>query len=884
MQKALFFEKITKQSNMRYILSLVAIVLCISTALVAQEVNPMASDFAQLNYSDAKTYTIAQVNVKGAERRDDNAIKSITKLREGNMITIPGPAISKAVKELWKLRLFSDVQILMDKVVEDSVYLTVLLQEQPILAAYNFVDIKKTTRDKLTERLDGTFRIGGIVSDNDKEVGTRVIKDYYIDKGYLDADVKITSIENQKKENSIILQVEVDKKERVKIDDIVFIGNEAFSDRKLRRKMKGTKRKGTLFKKSKYIKEKYDEDKKNLIAYYAKNGYSDARITNDSIWRGDDGLVHMAITIDEGQQYKYGKITWKGNSLYTDEQLGAVLGMNAGQVVNPEELAQRIQFSPDGQDVSALYMDKGYLFFNIQPTQVAVRGDSIDIEMRIYEGPQATIDRVIIEGNDRTNEHVIRRVLRTRPGDKFSRSALVRSQREIMNLGYFDAENLGIDNPVNYERGTVDIKYTVVETPSDQLELSAGYGAFNGLIGTLGVTFNNFSIQNIRDRSSWSPLPTGDGQRFTVRLQSNSRFFRSYNMSFTEPWLGGKKPNALSVGFAKTAQDFSFSGSGKLTITNLYAGLGTSLRWPDDFFTSSTTVNYKNLDLQDFVSSFSVSNGVFKDFNINQVLSRSSVASPLYPMGGSRISLSIQFTPPYSLFRSDNFWEYTEQEKDALVQEEIAKIGRRAAESFDADAFISQKEDGRKFEFLEYHKWRVDAEWYYNIVDKLVFMTSAKMGYLGKYNSDIGDIPFERFIVGGDGLSNQTIGIQGSDIIALRGYESSDISPNNANRSGGDIIFNKFTAELRYPLSTNPNSTIYAHIFAQGGNQWDSISDYNPFDLKRSVGAGVRVFLPMFGLLGFDYGFGLDKTVPGESRRNLGSLGKFSIVLGFEPD
>lgn len=880
--KGRFFESLYNLTSMKQVISLL-VIMSLTVVLYGQKSNEYAPGFAELDYSDKKIYHIAQVNVTGAERRDDNAIKSITRLREGNTIQIPSDDLTRAVSELWKLRLFSDVSILLDSLVMDSVYLTIALREQPTLSGYNFVDIKKVQQDKLIDSFGETFRIGGIVSDNDKIVGADKIRQYYVEKGFFDAKVDMEAVKDTLKENSIVLKILVDKGEKIKIENIDFVGNVAYSDKKLRKQLKDTKQKGTFLKKSKYDSDKYKEDQKKLLAFYMREGYGDAAITSDSLWRNENGNLNLTVKVDEGPQYKYGNITWKGNSIYTSEQLSAVLGIGRGEVFNPEELSKRLEFSLDGRDISSLYMDKGYLFFNIDPKQVSIRKDTIDMEMRIYEGPQATIDRVVIKGNDRTHENVIRRVLRTKPGEKFSRSDIVRSQREITNLGYFDPEDLDIATPVNYERGTVDIEYTVVERPSDQLELSAGYGGFEGLIGTLGVTFNNFSLQNIRKKSSWSPLPTGDGQRLSLRIQSNSRFFQSYNFSLTEPWLGGKKPNSFTVGGAASSFDNSSIGAGKLSITRLFAGLGTALKFPDDFFTSTSTVNLETIKLEDYSNQFLVNNGTFKNFNISQTFSRSSIANPMFPMGGSRLSLSIQFTPPYSLFRGDDFWQLTEEEKTTAILAELATLGVRASENFDSEGFITDIEEANRFEFLEYHKWRFDAEWYYNIAAKLVFMTSAKMGYLGKYNDNIGDVPFERFQLGGDGLSNQSASIQGTDILALRGYEEEDVAPDN-NITGGGTIFNKFTAELRYPLSTNPNSTIYTTLFFQAGNQWNSFDDYNPFDLKRSVGVGLRVFLPMFGLLGFDYGFGLDKTISGEPDPGLGSLGKFSIVLGFEPD
>ncbi len=874
-----------------YLLPLIVVFAC---SLHAQEVaDDMAEGFAKLDYSNPKKYGIAKVDVNGTESRDKNAIRSITGLKPGISVTIPSPDLANGIKKLWNLGIFSDVSLVLDSLSEDSVYLTIELVEQPILSQIIFKDVNKTKKDKLKEQLGESLRVGGIPTFNNKKVAQNKITQYYIDKGYLDADVRILEYPDSTKLNSVILVFEMDKRDRVKIDNVVFDGNEALSDRKLRKLLKGTKKKGTFLKKSKFIEKDFEEDKKNLLRHYSKLGYSDAQIVSDSFWRDEKGLVNLKINLNEGAQYKYGTITWKGNSIYTEDQLAGVLGINRGDIFNPEELNERLEFSLDGRDISSLYMDNGYLFFNIDPMQVAIRKDTIDVEMRIYEGPQATIDRVTIKGNTRTHDHVVRRVLRTKPGEKFSRSQIVRSQREITNLGYFDPETITMNTPVNYERGTVDIEYIMEERPSDQLELSAGYGGFQGLIGTLGVTFNNFSVQNIRRKAAWSPLPTGDGQRLSLRLQSNGRFYKSFNFSFTEPWLGGKKPNAFTVGAATSAFDNSTIGRGKLSINRFFVGLGTQLKFPDDFFVSSTTFNIENINLDNYINQFLVSDGNFKNFNISQTISRSSISNPMFPMSGSRIALTVKFTPPYSLFRKDNFWQLTDSEINDLHRDKLLEKGIRGREIYytqpfagnltEAEFNVMEAEESRRFSWLEYHKWRFDAEWYFNPIGKLVFMTSAKMGYLGNYNGNVGDVPFERFELGGDGLSNQNIGITGTDIIALRGYEPIDIDP-NGRRNGGGIIFNKFTAELRYPLSTNPNSTIYTTLFLQGGNQWNSFDDYNPFDLKRSVGIGLRVFLPMFGLLGFDYGFGLDKSIQDASNPSLGQLGKFSIILGFEPD
>lgn len=843
------------------------------------------------DYSEKKDYNIAEIKITGAVNRDRNAIKSIAGIREGKEITIPGDDIPNAIKALWKLKLFEDVQIVQEKVEDDLIFLEIILVERPTLSRYSIRGEKKNKHSDLTEIIDKILLKGSIVTDDLKSLAVDKLETQYQESGFLDAKVKIKEVKDELKDNAVRLVFEVDKGARVKVSDIVIIGNRKFSDRKLKRKMKDTKEIGTIFKKSKYVQDDYELDKDNIIAHYNKHGYRDASIVSDTVIRRSDGNLMVFLTVDEGEQYYFKDIKWKGNSKYTDEQLSTVLGIKSGDVYNPEVLEQQLSFSMDGRDVSSLYLDDGYLFFRPDPVEVAVTDNAIDMEIQIYEGPQATIETVTISGNDRTHDHVVRRELRTKPGNKFSRSDIIRSQRSLMNLGYFNPENMNINPLPNQQNGTVDISYDLEERPSDQLELSAGYGgAASGLIGTLGMTFNNFSIKNIKDKSTWSPLPQGDGQKLSVRAQSNSRFFRSYNASFTEPWLGGKKPTSFTVGAVHSAFDQEISGAGKLKITRLFAGIGTQLKWPDDFFSINTTLTTEWIDLNQYQfgrffvnengSNLNITDGNFKNFSINQSITRSSVADPIYPRRGSRVSLSVQFTPPYSIFRSDNTdFDPTPEEADACIQELRRRRGPgNPPSAFEESNLLAVKRQSNKFNYLEYHKWRFNAEWYFNLVDKFVLMTNVKLGFLGSYNSDIGISPFERFEIGGDGLNNQSVGITGKDILSLRGYQLTDL-PENDN--GGAAVFDKFTVELRYPLSTNPSSAIYMHTFVQGGNSWSAFKEFNPFDLKRSAGFGVRVFLPMFGLLGFDYGWGFDKD---PNLPTFGGYGQFNIILGFEPE
>lgn len=858
---------------------------------VATQAHSQVEPYSTYDYSDKRTFNIGGIEIDGASTRDPNAIKSIASLREGKQITIPGDEIPKAVKALLRLGLFEDVRIIQTDLKGDLIFLKIILVDRPTLSRYSIKGEGKNKHSDLTDIIDNTINKGSIVTEDLKNLLKIKLEEHYVEKGFLDAEVSIKERKDEVKENSVRLIFEIDKKDRVKINNITILNNTKFTDAKLKRKLKETKVKGTLFKKSKFVSDDYEEDKKNLIRHYNKLGYRDARIISDTTWRSFNGDLNIEIALEEGTQYYFRNITWKGNSKYTDEYLATVLGISKGDIYDPELLETRLSFSQDGRDISSLYLDDGYLFFSTDPVEVAIVGDSIDMEMQIYEGAQATIANVNITGNDRTHEHVVRRELRTKPGDKFSRSAIIRSQRSVSNLGYFNPETMDIQTPVNQQNGTVDINWGLEERPSDQLELSAGYGgAVSGLIGTLGITFNNFSLKNIKDKSTWSPLPQGDGQKLSVRAQSNSRFFKSYNVSFTEPWLGGKRPTSFTVGAVHSAYDQEFFGRGLLKITRGFVGLGTQLKWPDDFFSVNTTLSFEKILLKDYLNIFfvedpstiggfrNIATGSFKNFSLNTTFSRSSVAEPIYPRRGSRISFSVQLTPPYSLFKSDNFWLLSDDEKAAAIVEENRRRGSGDIMTpSQEDDHIASIEQANKFEFLEYHKWRFNGEWYFNVTGKFVIATNIKLGFLGKYNSEIGLSPFERFEVGGDGLSNQTSGITGKDIISLRGYEVTDLEQNNI---GGGAIFDKFTVELRYPLSLNPSSSIYLHTFVQGGNTWNRFSDFNPFDIKRSAGLGLRVFLPMFGLLGFDYGWGFDKNL----NVSQGSYGQFNIILGFEPE
>lgn len=838
----------------------ILVILCSLFVVMMAKAQTTTDTLPVFEYDKPKDYEVGGIKVIGANFSDDNAIISISGLKIGDKVRIPGGEIPKAIKALWKLRLFTNVEILQEKTVGDVIFLNIVVQERPRLSSYTYRGVKKSYHDDLNTQINKHILKGGIVTENVKVNAAKEIEKFFADKGFLDAAVNVIEQPDSSRANAVILVFDTDIKDKIRIEDIRFTGNKNITDKKLLKQLKKTKEKKKLFAASKFIKKEYENDKSNILKYYNKNGYRDSRILGDSTWRDKDGNLIVKIDINEGNRYYFRNITWKGNSIYDTQTLGTVLGIAKGDVYNQELLQTRLSFSQDGRDVSSLYMDNGYLFFQADPVEVAVAEDSIDLEVRIFEGPQATIDRVTIEGNDRTHEHVIRRELRTLPGEKFSRTQIIRSQREITNLGYFNPEALDINTPVNPDRGTVDIVYKVEEKPSDQLELSAGWGGASRVIGTLGVSFNNFSLRNIFHREAWHPLPQGDGQRLSIRGQTNGTFYQSYNISFTEPWLGGKRPNSLTVGGFYNR--FNYGSSGKLNITQGSVTFGTRLKWPDDNFVASTTLNLQTLTLNNWISGnafrtddgTNVTSGSYNNFSIRQTIARSTVNDPIFPRDGSRISLTMQFTPPYSLFNKDK---------------KYADLGAE-----------------ERFRWLEYHKWRFDAEWYTPIVGKLTLKASAKIGLLGYYNKDIGTSPFERFQLGGDGINNQQFGFAGVDIISLRGYDVVQIENNReditnaSSRTSATPVFDKYTLELRYPISLNPSSTIYVHAFAQGGNAWKQIRDFSPFDLKRSTGIGLRVFLPMFGVLGFDYGIGFDKPGP----RTLQNLGDFNIVLGFEPE
>lgn len=813
---------------------------------------------------EGERYEVGEVTIVGSEHTDPKALKVVAGIKEGGKLNLPDD-VQEAFNNLWELNLFSDIQIVQRKIIDKVIFLEIRVTEKPRLTRFDFVGIKKSQEDDLKEAVEPFLVKGGIVTQSATTKASSAIKRYYTEKGFLDAEVEMVQVKEEKLENGVQLKINVDRGSKVKIQDINFKGNTLVSDRKLRKQLEDTKTKRKLFSSSKWIKRKYEDDKKKIITYYQSLGFRDARILSDKISREADGDMVIDIEVEEGNQYYIRQIGWKGNTLYSTDQLSRVLGMKKGDIYNLEELTKRLSFSLDGNDVSALYMDDGYLFFSANPIETAVDQDSVDIEIRIFEGPQATIDKVVITGNDRTHEHVIRRELTTLPGQKFSRSDIIRSQRKVLALGYFNQETMGINTPVNEQRGTVDIEYDVEEQSSDQLELSAGYqpadqyyGTSGGLIGTLGLTFNNFSLRNIFNKEAWHPLPTGDGQKLSVRAQSNGNYYQSYNFSFTEPWMGGKRPNSFTLAAYHTKYSSVLQISQYLTMSQLTLGLGSPLKWPDENFIINNTLNYQKININNYGSVFrlldgtSVSNGEYNNVYLETTFARSTIYEPIFPTEGATFSLAIQLTPPYSLLNDKTYAGLEPQDK---------------------------------YKWVEYHKWNVKAEWYRQVFGKFVVKASAKLGFVGHYNSEIGDSPFERFDFGAEPLSSNYV-ITGQDRVNMRGYESSNFPAVTRDGSTitGSSVYNKYTLELRYPFSLNPSSTIYALAFLEGGNAFNSFTAFNPFNIKRSTGLGLRVFLPMFGLIGFDYGIGWDKPNLQATDAKFTDFGKFQILLGFEPE
>ena len=792
--------------------------LLISSSISAQ-IN-LRNSIENVSYEKPVEYEIAGITIQGITNLDKNAIITLSGLTVGDKIMIPGEEISKAITKLWAQNLFADIQIQVSKILGTNIFLDIVLQELPRLSKFGFKGGSKSEVEKIREKVE--LVRGKIVNDNLINNTKHVVKEYFTEKGFLNANVSITQITDTAEVANVILEINIDKGEKIKINEINFKGVTKFKIKKLKRQLKDTKEKSffRIFKTSKFLDEAFEADLQSIVALYNEKGYRDARIVKKEIVNDSDKLISINLTIEEGLQYHFRDISWLGNTKYDSDYLDQLLGINSGDIYDQKMMNDRLQMSMSGTDISSLYMDDGYLFFNIDPIEILAEKDSIDFEIRIYEGKQATINKVSVTGNTKTNDHVIMREIRTKPGELFRRSDVIRSQEEINRLNYFNPQTLGVTPKPDPQTGNVDIEYTVEEKPSDQIELQGGWGA-GRVVGTFGLTFNNFSLRNFFNKETWSPLPSGDGQRISLRASSNGSFFQNYSFSFTEPWLGGNKPNSLSFTIYQSIQNYSTpTVENRMDITGVNLGLGKRLRWPDDYFSTNQSISFQQYKLTNRQLVPGFSNGTSKNITFKSVVSRSSIFDPIFPKAGSQFTLTGHFTPPYSLFNDKDY---------------------------------GSMELAEKYEWLEYFKVKFSSTWYTNPFANLVIKANSEFGFLNSYNKDVGLPPFERFYVGGDGLTG--FAMDGREVIGLRGYANQTVSQ---HLTAGGSIYSKYYLEMRYPLSLDPSATVYATAFAEAGNAWDSFDKFNPFEVKRSLGFGIRIFMPMFGLLGVDFGHGYD--------------------------
>ncbi len=824
--------------------------LLLATALVAFPTHAQQSPGAGTG-EEPRKYTLGGITVSGAKSTDPNTLIGLSGLRIGDQISIPGEEIGKAIRKIWNQGILADVSVSIARTEGDKIFLDFSVRERPRLSKFNFTGISKGQSEDLEKKIK--LIRGKVVTDALLSNTRSQVRKFYVNKGFLDTKVVIRQVADSALSNSVALKIDVDKGSKVRIHDISFIGDKAFKDSKLRKQFKKTKaRKPYKFlTPGKFQRTEYEDDKKKLVDFYNNEGYRDASIVSDTLVRDDKGLA-LTIKVDAGPKYYFRNISWTGNYLYDSKTLSSVLGIKKGTPYSKETLDKRLSYNPTGQDVTSLYMNDGYLFFQIDPVETKVQGDSIDIEMRISEGVQARVKDINITGNTKTSDHVLRRTLRTLPGDKFNRELLIRSQREIATLGYFDPEKIGINPVPNQNDGTVDINYTVVEKPSDQITLSGGWGGYAGFIGTVGLVFNNFSLRKAGDWRNWTPVPGGDGQRLALNVQANGFQYQAYSLSFTEPWLGGRRQNSLSVSLNRSVSRianggvFDVSNAGSLSVNTVTVGLGRQLRVPDDYFTLSNSISYSQYKTKDYpYLSVIAANGTFNNVTINTTLARNSIDNPTYTRRGSSLSLSVSATPPYSIFPgahpSENQW-------------------------------------------VELHKWMFDASWFTPIVGKLVLNTRAHFGFIGSYGGrSVG--PFERFKMGGAGLGYGGGGsfLVGTEYIGLRGYDDPNaayaIPTAQQNQSGG-LAYNKYVVEMRYPVSLNPAATVYVLSYAEAGNAVNSYQEYNPYKLYRSAGFGARIFMSAFGLLGFDYGRAFDRVTPIPGTNTAQDFNHFHFIIG----
>lgn len=854
-------------------------ILTFFLVLFTSQVFSQSKDYEVIDYTSSDQYYIQNIEVTGVKYLDKEILSNLSGLRVGQRITIPGEQITKAINNLWSQGLFSDVNIYAQDFRGDSITLNIELQELPRLSDFKIKGIKQRHIKDIKEDLaleQGNQLTESVVNDI-KEA----IKEYFYDKKYLNTEIDIKKVDDTARVNRVKLIADVSKHKKVKIKDIVFEGNKMFSDRDLRKAMEHTHKKNwNIFQGSKFIPEKYEEDKKKVIQKYRSNGYRDAEILGDTVYDVSDRRIMIRIKVHEGDQYYFRDISWTGNTRYPSEVLSSQLKIEKGDPFDRSLLNKRINMEKDA--VGNLYLDRGYLFFNAQPVITNIENDSIDVQIRINEGKQARLNEIIINGNTKTNEEVIRRELRTKPGDLFNKSAIQRSQRELAQLGHFDPEKMGIEpTNINQSRGEVDLEYSVVEKPNDQLEISGGWGA-GMLVGTIGVRFNNFAISRIFDKGAWKPVPTGEGQSLSIRARTNGRYYSNYSISFTEPWLGGKKPNRFSVSLYHSSRTnatiFYKSGDKSFNMTGASVSLQRRLSWPDDYFQMGNALSFKQYTLNDWNNYFIIEDGTSNNLSLTTTFSRNSISQPIYPRRGSKFSLSIEATPPFSLFKEDEWWQISSSRKQQ-IEDNVLDSYDPAQTNASPEALVNQEIqneiNAKKFRWVEYHKWKFKSEWYLKPFESLdlVLATTGEFGYLGYYDKGVGFSPFGSFDLGGDGLSGYNL--YGRETIALRGYENSSLTPIVNGKKAGNI-YEKVNMELRYPISLERQATIYVLGFIEAGNAWYNFEDFDPFYLKRSAGVGVRAFLPMFGKLGIDWGYGFD-DIPG---RPDASGGQFHFVIG----
>ncbi|WP_396211027.1 outer membrane protein assembly factor [Flavobacterium sp.] len=864
-----------------------------------------AQEQERIPFDQGTKYILADIEVIGKISYNQQTVVTFAGLEKGQSVTVPGEEISNAIKKLGKLGLFSEIDFYVNNIAGDSIYLQLNINELPKLSEVKFKGIKKNKTEALIK--DNDLVKGKIVNENLITTTRNYIENKYKKDGYYNTKVNINTVVDTTVINEVKMLVNIDKGEKIKVEKIVFTGNEKITDQKLKKAMKNTKQKLTVgsffqnplrvFKKSKFIKDKYKEDITTIIDKYKEKGYRDARITSDSvIYNKEKKNIAINLNIEEGRKYYFGDIKFLGNTVYPDNGLSRMLGIKKGDVYNGVLLEKRIadKSKPDGDDITNLYQNNGYLFSNINAVETKTVGDSIDFEIRIVEGPIAYFNKITVTGNDKTNDKVIYRELRTKPGQKYSKEELVNTIREIGALGFFDPEAIKPDfKNVDAGAGTVDIEYQVVEKGSSQIELQGGYGG-GGFIGTLGLSFNNFSASNLFKKDAYKPLPMGDGQKVALRLQASS-FFQTYSLSFSEPWFGGRKPVQFSTSLSHSKQFLSngfstIDKSKSFNITSLSVGLAKRLNAPDNYFVFSQGLSFQYYDLNNYNTGlFTFGNGSSRNLAYTIGLSRNNKGTnPIFPTYGSEFSISGKFTPPYSKFNGvdygnlENQIEYKlryaassrlpidvnsvtpngyPQEGDLIKFNEETGFYDKILESdyLSADADRG-KVDQKKFNWLEYYKIKFKADWFTKIYGKLVLRSLGEFGFMGSYNEDRGLVPFERFFLGGDGLAN--FALDGREIIQLRGY------PNNSLSSvDGGTIYNKFSLEMRYPITLKSSASIYVLSFLEGGAAYNNFNQYNPFILQRSAGFGLRIFMPAFGLLGIDFGHGFD-AVPGTLQKN----------------